>query len=493
MNRNPTQIFLILGGIAISMFAGIKLLRGGWMDMLWFMACLVPFVLALVLGLRKWWPVLAILIPQISLPTAGQVLLDKITPSVAFNLLIIAFFFGHVCITRSGVSPRVRFIRPLLIVAVFLTLRVVVDPPGSGRVGGTGGMQNALYYLIAVWVSFPLIWVVSEGQVSDRKLFKLFLYSSILLFIIQIARDPSNVLYELYHRRSWLMWPFILAAIANQAVTRPDRKILFHVLSLAIMGFALVNPHRKSIFMAAIFLMSMAWIYRFEKRQIVILGTAGAVGLAVLISMGRVPKVMQRSLSTILPSMTVGQQTRGHMGWQDDFRFGIFQYAMQDIARSPVIGKGFKWSTADAVRSLRRKRIGGMDATSKLAVQVGNTHFGFIDLMMRVGVVIPWFYAYALIGTLTILIWTARSMPPGYSKGLAAAMAGFGINSLFQWLLNGVSAQMIYMSVIMGICIGLLIKWGPLRPAEQRAAHPIAPRLQSPRLAEAHAMAAAER
>jgi hypothetical protein len=492
MNRNLTQIFLILGGIAMSMLAGIKLLRGGWMDMLWFMACLVPFVLALVLGMRKWWPVLAIVIPAVPLPAAGQVLLDKITPELAFYTLIIAFFLGHICIAREGVSPRYRFVRPLIIVALFVTIRLIVDPPGSGRVGGTGGLRVALDYLVASWIAFPIIWVASKGEVSERVIFKSLLLIGLITFGIQVAKNPYNILYELYHRRSWLLWPFVLAAIANGMQKRPARKLIFHGLSLAILGFALINPHRKSIFMAGSVLMVIAWIYRLEKRQLAVLGVAGVIGLAVLVSLGRVPQIMRRSLSTILPGMIVTKETQGYMGWQDDYRYFNLQFALNDIVRNPITGKGFSWSTADAVRLLQNRKLGGMSTTSALSVQVGNTHFGFVDLMVRTGALVPWFYAYSLLGVLIILIWVARSMPPGSPKALAAGLSGFYINNLFQWLFNGGAQQMLVMSVAMGLTAGLLIKWGKLPYRDQKVSLLATKPAVEPTYAESYALSARE-
>jgi hypothetical protein len=467
MNRNPTQIFLILGGIALSVFAGIKLLSGGWLDTLWFMACLVPFLLALVLGVRNWWPLLALLIPLVPLPRASALLLDKITPSVMFNLAMIAFFLGHVAITRTGVPLKNKYIRPFLIVARMITLRIVVDPPGSGRFGKTGGLNLALMYLLSGWAFFAVLWATRESTVDEKRFFRAFMACSIIILGFQFYRNSDDIVYELFHRRSWTVWPLLLAWAAYRFGALRNHWLLFHLLTFAMMFFSLVNPHRKSIYMAAIVAMVVAWIFRREKRQAVLMGTAAVLGLAALFATGRVPESMKRALSTIVPSIAIERVDAVAVGWKDDFRYQLFQFALSDITQSPIVGKGFAWSTEDAVEMLRRRRFGGLAGRTQLAVEVGNTHFGFLDLMIRIGTIIPWFYMYALIGILLTFIVYARSLPVGYPKALAAALSGYTLNNVFQWLLNGSGRQMMIVSIALGVMLGLLHKWGHTQPAEK--------------------------
>lgn len=459
MEKKLKELFLVLGGMALSIFAAVKLLSGGWTDMLWFMLCLVPFVLALFLGLRPWWPLMAVIVPLVPLPTAGAVLLDKFTPGMIFNFAMIAFFLGHICIRHKGVPLKTKYARPMLVVAVMITARLAVDPPGSGRVGGIGGLSMALNYLCAGWCFFSVWWATRSSLIPEAKMVRWMLLFGLLMFGWYLIKNPGNFLAELYHRRAWLLWPFLLGWVACRSGCLKNRWGLFHLLSCAVMACGVVNPHRKSIVMAGLVCMAIAWIFRVEKKQIMVLGVSGVLGLSVLLATGHVPDVMKRSLSTILPSLTIEKQTQGYMGFKDEFRELNFKFAMQDILNRPFIGRGFTFSTADVVAMLNREERSGMEGASEIANAVGIQHYGFISLMTCIGAIIPWFYAYGGIGIFVWFVRTARTLPEGYPKVLGAGLTGYFINNLFQWLFNGSGDQMLVISIALGIMMGLLQKW----------------------------------
>jgi hypothetical protein len=458
MEKKLKELFLALGGIGISMFAAVKLLSGGWTDLIWFMVCLIPFVLALFLGLRNWWPLLAVIIPLIPIPQIGATLLDKFTPAMVFNLAMIAFFAGHICIRHQGVSFNTQYARPMLVVAVVITARLIMDPPGSGRVGGTGGLGQALNYLVAGWCFFSVWWATGSSLLPEAKLVRWILLFSLLMFGWFLVKSP-DILQELYHRRSWIFYPFLLGWVAHRSGCLKNRWGLFYLLSLVVMGCGVINPHRKSLVMAGLVCMTAAWIFGRAKKQLIVLGISGVLGLTLLIATGHVPDVMKRSLSTILPSLTIEDNQRGSMGWEDDFRSRNFELAAQDILRHPVIGRGFSFSTAEVVAMLNRAERSGISGSSDIANAVGNQHYGFISLMTCIGAIFPWFYAAGGLGIFIWFIRTARALPDGYPKVLAAGLSGYFINNLFQWLFNGSGEQMLVVSIALGIMMGLLARW----------------------------------
>lgn len=470
MEKKITEIFLILGGVALSAFAAVKLLSGGFVDLIWFLVCLVPFVLALFLGLKDWWPLLAIIIPGLPLPTATAVLLDKFTPSMVFNLALIAFFIGYICIRHKGVSLRTRFARPMLVVALAITARILMDPPGSGRVGGTGGLGNAVDYFLAGWCFFSLWWATVESSVSDRKLVKIILAVSIILFVWKGVTSDAGFVYELFHRRAWLMWPFVLGWLAYWQGLQRGRWLLFYILSLCIMGFGLLSPHRKTIVMAGLTCMAVAWVFRVEKKQIVILGISGLIGICVLFAMGRVPDMIKRPLSTILPQLAIETRAEaGYMGLYDEFRARNFELALKDVMHSPVIGRGFAWSTSDVVAIMARREREALESASESLSAVGMHHYGFISLMVAIGMIVPWFYAFSLCGIVWFFAKAGRNMPSGWSKVLVAGLTGYFINNLFQWLFNGSGSQMQTVTIALGIMVGLMQRWKIKAKQEENA------------------------
>ena len=458
MEKNLKELFLILGGIALSMFAVVKLLSGGWTDLLWFMLCLVPFILSFLLRVKNWWPLMAITIPLVAVPAIGAVLLDKFTPAMTFCLALLIFFMGHICIWRKGVSLKTKYARPMLVVAVMITVRLAADPPGSGRVGETGGLGMALHYLVAGWSFFSVWWATQTSTLSEQKMAKWFFGLSAALFAWKLA-DTFDM-EQLYHFNAWLFFPFLLAWVGYKYGLLKSRWGLFYLLSCLVMACGVINPHRKSLAMTGLVCLAIAWIFRIEKKQILVLGTVGILGLGMMISTGHVPGIMKRSLSTILPSLTIESANAGYMGFEDDFRKFNLEYAMKDIMRRPFIGRGFSFSTADVVAMLNRQEIGGMSASSELANAVGIQHYGLISLMANIGMIIPVFYVYAGAGIFFSFFRLARKMPNSYSKLLAAGLVGYFINMLFQWLYNGSGDRMLDVSITLGVMMGLLNRWG---------------------------------
>lgn len=457
MEKKITEFILILLGIGLAMFAAVKLLSGGFVDIIWVMVCMVPFILALFLGLRNWWPLMAVLMPLMPMPTAGAVLLDKITPTLVLHMAIIGFFAGHICMRHNGVSLATKYARPMLVVAVMITARLIMDPPGSGRVGGTGGLAMAMNYFIAGWCFFSIWWATLSSAVSERMVAKWFLLITAGLFGRQLIMSFSTEVF--YHRQSWVFWSFLLGWVAYRSGSLKGRWGLFYLLSCVVMACGVINPHRKSLVMAGLTCLATAWVFRVEKKQIQVLGLVGALGLSLLLSTGHVPDVMKRSLSTIIPSLTISDHNAGYMGWEDDFRSRNLELAMTDILRHPLIGRGFAFSTQEVVAMLNRQDRSGMAGASDIANAVGTQHYGFISLMTCIGAIVPWFFAAAGIGIFIRFIQFARGMPGGYPKALASGLACYFINQVFQWLFNGSGDRMLDVSVALAIMMGLLQKW----------------------------------
>lgn len=467
MEKKLTELFLVLCGIALSMFAAVKLLSGSWSGLLWVMLCFLPFLLALFLGLKNWWPLMAVVLPLIPLPAVGAVLLDKFTPTMTLNLVMLMFFIGHICIWHRGVSLKTKYARPMLVVAVMITARLAIDPPGSGRVGGTGGLSMALNYLMAGWSFFSVWWATQTSTVSERKLAKWFLGLSAVLFAWKLISTLS--VEYLYHFSAWVFFPFLLGWVGYKNGLLKNRWGLFYLLSCVAMACGVLNPHRKSLAMAVLMCVALAWIFRVERKQILVLGTAGLLGLGILLTAGHVPEIMKRSLSTILPSLTIESSDAGYMGFEDDFRKLNFDYAVKDILHRPLIGRGFSFSTADVVAMLNRETRSGMAGASELANAVGIQHYGFISLMTVIGLIVPWFYAAAGFGIFFSFLRLARNLPGGYSKVLAAGLTGYFINMLFQWLFNGAGERMLDMSILLGIMMGLFHRWTDKGQKEQNS------------------------
>jgi hypothetical protein len=262
-----------------------------------------------------------------------------------------------------------------------------------------------------------------------------------------------------YHRHAWLLYPFLLGWVAYRSGCLKSRWGQFYLLSIVVMACGVTNIHRKSLVMAGLVCMATAWIFRVEKKQIQVLGIVGALGLSVLLATGHVPDVMKRALSTILPSLTIENNQRGSMGWEDDFRSRNLELAARDILHHPFIGRGFAFSTAEVVDMLNRQERAGVSGSSDIANAVGAQHYGFISLMTCIGTIIPWFYAAGGLGVFFWFVRTARALPDGYPKVLAAGLSGYFINNLFQWLFNGSGDQMLTVSIALGIMMGLLQKW----------------------------------
>ncbi len=233
----------------------------------------------------------------------------------------------------------------------------------------------------------------------------------------------------------------------------------FYLASCVVMACGVINPHRKSLVMAGLICMATAWIFRVEKKQMKVLGVTGAIGLSFLLLTGNVPDVMKRSLSTIIPHLTIEAGTQGHMGWEDDFRSRNLDLALNDITHHPFVGRGFSFSTAEVVDMLARKKTGGATTSSELAGAVGLHHYGYFSLMTHIGAIVPFFYAVAMFGIFIRFMKRARAMPDDWPKVLAAGMSCYFITQLFQWLFNGAGDRMLDLSIALGVMMGLMQKW----------------------------------
>ena len=471
----PPRLPLVLAGLAY-LGVAVRVVMQMMNRSVWagfeVMVLVSPLMLILLLVQRRHWVglTLGLLVLQTRIPFA---LVDKLSLAQLF----IVGQCGLVLFYK--LKQREKFLalpdvgaRIMLVLAIFVTLRVAYDRPGSARIGATGGAAMAMQHLVGVWGYFVLRRVAAQKTDWTRQL-RIAVAVAGLALIAAVVRSlfSADGFYWglLYHRQMWLLAALALAVVASSPALARTGLPWYPLTSGVLFVLAAFTPHRSRPLFAVVNALAIAHVYHRFRRVLVFLLVLCilSIGLVVRTDVSLLPGNVYRSLSIFGDTGFVNESMRNEWGWSSNFRRELTREALGEIARRPLVGRGFSFDAELLTKAMRYDRDPEMRRHLTLSGTYHNelpTIAVFCGLPFAIAFVAVW-----LLVTVRLLRWACRS-PAGPKKAMAAALLGFLAASTGQFLMNGGGGDFLNVCVILGIASGMM---SPRAPPEDARAAPV--------------------
>ncbi len=447
--------------ITISQVALIKIIKGGRFDALQAALLISPFVVIFIYSLRDYW--FSILIGLLVLNFAFPVFpLDRLKVPVLAVSVILGFYFLDLAISKGQKAGYANLLTKLmLLLAIGITLRIIIDPPGSARVGSSGGMREAMLYLIGAWGYFAMR-LIGEKCTYNKKHIHLILSIALLSLIYAILRSAifSTKFYMglFYHRQMWLIAPIVLSLIISSSSINYSKRRWFIIAGFLFIMFAILALHRSRPVFAFMTVLTISNIYGQLRKTVIALSLIGFITLGgmLIINKGILPKSIQRSVSIIVPISEEIKNRGVEYGWRSRFRLEMSKLAWMDIKKNPLAGKGFKFSKAELLAAdpdqiIRKSRTMALSLT-------GGYHNSVIALAVFCGIPLAiLFFVNSLFISGKFLIF-ATDLEYGNIKLISAVVAGFFVASFGQMLMNGAGYDFFCTCILLGAMAGIMNK-----------------------------------
>lgn len=446
-------------------------------DYLRLMAIFSPLIMVGVLGGRKYWIAIALGLMPLGY-TLPMAFVGQFQIGVLFCVMVFAFVLGGFCFRQfSKVVVRDAGTAFIFLAGLIVLGRLLWDRPGSALLGGEGGGAQALLFLISFFCLWAFSKVASEEDWKPMMVMRITFILLLLAFfqrIIGRGLDSSDtelgaasgILGNLYSRPGWMLGGIVFAFIIYKFGKGKGPMLLNQNLIIATTGFIAVSAfsgHRSRPLFAMGTILLVAYIYRVHRRVFLILAMTVVIGLIGIASTGRdvLPPVVKRTLSIVFPisqqeamRMNAEFGVGGEVGWESEFRSGLYAIAWEKIKGNPVFGAGFTFSTRDIM-----KLVAGFD--QKISViqlrlaMVGGYHNSLLQLAVGAGLPAAFFFALGTILILKKSLTQALSVAEPKAHFFLASMLGFVPPLLGQMLMNGDAKDFFRFCVVLGLLNGI--------------------------------------
>lgn len=465
-------------------------------DYLKVMLVFSPLVLVGVLASRRYWIGITLGLLPFTLVIPVTVL-NRFQIGMAFAGLVYALVLGGVCF-RQYSTPVVRDWGAILFLlgGALCIGRVLYDRPTSAMLGGgEGGGGQAVVFCLAFLVFWAFSKVASVNDWNPLKVMGItFLLAGAALAqrLLGSGRQASaasgdvdataGLLSNIYARPGWFVFGIALAWVIYKYGYKKSQFLLNQALILGsglILALAALSGHRSRPLFAVGSIMMVCYVYREHKKAFFLLSFAVFLGLLGLIGTGmeNVSPKVRRALSIVIPvsqeeatKFSMQKQAGGEVGWESDFRSGLYAIAWEKIQGNPVFGAGFTFSAKDLITLLNTVGDKTLSRAQVGLATVGGYHNSYLQLAVGAGLPSG---IFALMGTI-LIIWKfmqhAQALVDPVHSFFAAALLGILIPLMGQVLMNGDSADFSRAAVILGVMNGVRFN-----PAFRRVGDPEPP------------------
>lgn len=446
---------VVLLWLLASMFVVQRLIRGVLFDYLFVAALAFPFALLIYSKLNKYWLSLilggVLLGLRVPLPIGEALGSGRFMfPALSLGILL----FEHT-ITRNVWKKENWMMNCMVGAAMIATVRLVLDPPGSGRMGADqGGLQGTLMTVVGLW-SFVLGIPVLNRMGSLKKNYLLtFVFSTYALIAFAFK---SHYIGVFFHRQMWLVAACVLAwSITGWALKNeqgfPKKYMVFSIL---FMIFGVLAGHRSRPVFALAMIFAGAFAYR-QLRRIGILFTVillSGVFLVVSLKPELLPSSARRALSTVVQVEFAAEAgMSSESGWESSFRAEMYKAGWEKMKKHLFFGNGFGFNTSDVVRGLTVVNQRHMERVKR----VGGFHNSLFSLGVEVGIFAPLLYIAGMLGIIFRFAFWCRSLPAGEWKMFAAMLLIYTPPICGQMLMNGGPIDLTVVTFVLGLEYALL-------------------------------------
>jgi O-antigen ligase len=156
----------------------------------------------------------------------------------------------------------------------------------------------------------------------------------------------------------------------------------------------------------------------------------------------------------------------GAMGWADDFRLKLYEYAWDKIKEHPVAGNGFILDVSEAVGILT---VYNEDAKIELLAFGGSYHNTILELAVKLGLPAAFIFCFIAVIIPYRLYRQLLVAPPGEIKTWGMALLAFWVANTGMLLMNGSSREFFACMVVNGFMAALSVaKQEELSPKNKR-------------------------
>jgi hypothetical protein len=439
-----------------------------------------PLLLVGVVAARRYW--LGLAMGMVSVPFLVPVPIIKgFSMGMIFCGMICMFVLGGVCFRQYQVSIVKGWGAALVFTgALFCLGRVLWDRPGSANLGGEGGGKQALIFLLAFFSfwGFSKIAAMRDWRPMRTMQLALFLAAATLAYRILSGKVASmgdmgadsggGLIYSLYSRPGWVIIGIGFAWCVYRFAYLKGTFVVaqvFGILSSGLLFLSVVNGHRSRPVFAVCTILAIAYMFREQRKAFLLLAVMVFVGLLALVSadMEKVSPQARRALSIVIPiseseakRLALESQMNHEVGWESDFRAGMYQIAWDKISGNPVFGAGFSFSRDDLIRLMNSMGSNQMENKQAQLAMSGAYHNAFLFLAVGAGLPAALF---SLSGALIILYQFFKfgvRMVSDEHRFFCAALVGMFMPVIGQSLMNGAGNDFFHVFMLLGVMNGLM-------------------------------------
>ncbi len=364
-------------GLLVALFLGMAVGEGKRMHIAAVFAVMVGAPFLLSLGKNYWYLVPASLLSGLpAIPFGGRSInLAELCIALCFGIFItrVAFKLDKIVFWRATHIPIYLFMA--WVVFIFCLYPVGLAAFGAATIGGRFYVQLVL--------AFMAFLIIASREITEKDLkWVLFfiLGGSIVNTVYAIASylifgpgdeilNPGADTEGFYTWHQGLSVPALAITFLLFAWKKPSEVIGFRnplltLLYLICIGLALYSGKRMGL--VAVLMAPMLGAVLHKQFYYLFLGTIAALALSLTIIFGhgdifRLPLQMQRALS-ILPA-DWDREIRNMERGADPFRESLRRFAMENIERHPIIGRGFAIEYSEIIGQIMATRyVGGGDS-----------------------------------------------------------------------------------------------------------------------------------
>ena len=435
-------------------------LEGSLGGKLWSFGALVILALMPVIAIRRYWwlfywgymliPLQLIQIPLVDgLGGVGTILLG----------IIFFLYLANISMFKEQTFARRWWVyRMMVLICVCIVLRVVSAMPSSARLSGTGGLGQAIIFVLA-GVSLPAgYWATYSTTATLKKSVKFLLIIAFCSFLYSCRGLFEGGFYFgfLYDYRMWLLLGLPMVAILRKHADGARNLMPFYALSTLSLFFGVIQEHRRGVLFGIIQIISFVYAYRCARRMVlplIVMLVAVFTLALVLYNAGIAPERFERALSLLSTrDVTVANVASSEYGWESSFRVELFARAWDLIALHPIVGHGFRFSTEEILQ------IVNYGSFMDLIAFTGAFHNVLLVLAVKCGLIVTVFYIAILFAILRKAIrWTRARANDNY-KMYVTLLLGYTMASLIYAMVNGVGNEFLNLTVCLTVLCALMDK-----------------------------------
>jgi hypothetical protein len=405
-------------------------------------------------------------------------LFDRLSIGISIGSVIAVLVFAGLAINKkypSGIFERGEF-KWLLIFCAIVWTRLLMDRPGSARLGGAGGLGEALPMALSGIVFMALAVAAQRHWPPKANLLILLLLGTYEIIVQTIgvfvyflsgmhARAPNC-----FNPVTWTELAFLLG-LAWMWSQQAGRKSFLAYWSApfcaaATLAFGLLSAQRSRPYYALVMILVMAYVMKsFKRATVLVVLLALPVFFAVALKPALLPGAALRTLSTLAPGAVkqelISRQmtddiAQGEMGWENEWRSTLTRMAWEDVKRHPFTGRGFAFGLGEMLSALRAGG-GAMEGMILGLALSGGYHNGLLTIAAFCG--IPAALAF-LVGSLWIFLRFVRQVrqmdnSDFWGKAFAVGLAASFLPNFWQMAINGSGPQIFTCMVYCGVMYGL--------------------------------------